>query len=76
MAAKKESRFFDAKENMALSKRQAYYNQSLAKMVRVGYQKSPTVKKIFGSVLGLQVGYFLRVTHHSITPLFHYSKIT
>ncbi len=39
MAAKKESRFFDAKENMALSKRQAYYNQSLAKMVRLGCQK-------------------------------------
>jgi phenylacetate-CoA ligase len=47
MAGKKASRFFDTKENMALSKRQAYYNQSLAKMVRLGYQKSPTVKKIF-----------------------------
>jgi phenylacetate-CoA ligase len=47
MAAKKESRFFDAKENMALSKRQSYYNQSLAKMVRLGYQKSERVKRIF-----------------------------
>jgi phenylacetate-CoA ligase len=47
MAAKKESRFFDAKENLALAKRQSYYNQSLAKMVRLGYQKSEWVKKIF-----------------------------
>ena len=47
MAAKKESRYFDAKENMALTKRQSYYNQSLVKMVRLGYKKSPTVKKIF-----------------------------
>jgi phenylacetate-CoA ligase len=47
MAAKKESRYFDAKENMALTKRQSYYNQSLVKMVRLGYKKSPRVKKIF-----------------------------
>lgn len=48
MAAKtKASRFFDQKENAALSKRQAYYNQSLAKMVRLGYQKSETVRRIF-----------------------------
>ena len=46
MAAKKEARFFDPKENVALSKRQAYQNQSLAKMVRLGYQKSETVKRI------------------------------
>jgi phenylacetate-CoA ligase len=43
----KESCYFDAKENMALTKRQSYYNQSLAKMVRLGYKKSPRVKKIF-----------------------------
>lgn len=43
----KESRYFDKKENMALTKRQSYYNQSLAKMVRLGYKKSPRVKKIF-----------------------------
>jgi phenylacetate-CoA ligase len=48
MAAKgKEPRFFDAKENMTLSKRQSYYNQSLVKMVRLGYKKSSRVKKIF-----------------------------
>ena len=47
MIAKKESRYFDAKENMGLTKRQSYYNQSLAKMVRLGYQKSSRVKKIF-----------------------------
>jgi len=43
----KEPRYFDAKENMGLTKRQSYYNQSLAKMVRLGYKKSPKVKKIF-----------------------------
>ena len=43
----KESRYFDTKENLALTKRQSYYNQSLAKMVRLGYKKSPRVKKIF-----------------------------
>jgi phenylacetate-CoA ligase len=48
MAAKKESWYFDAKENMDLTKRQGYYNQSLAKMIRLGYQKSVRVKKIFG----------------------------
>jgi phenylacetate-CoA ligase len=47
MVAGKASKYFDMKENMSLSKRQSYYNQSLAKMVRRGYQKSPTVKKIF-----------------------------
>jgi len=47
MRVKKESRFFDAKENMTLTKKQSYYNQSLAKMVRLGYQKSSRVKKIF-----------------------------
>ncbi len=47
MPVKKESRYFDAKENMGLTKRQSYYNQSLAKMVRLGYQKSSRVKKIF-----------------------------
>jgi len=47
MAVKKESRFFDRKENMGLTKKQSYYDQSLAKMVRVGYKKSPRVKKIF-----------------------------
>jgi len=47
MAVKKESRYFDAIENMGLTKKQSYYNQSLAKMVRLGYQKSSRVKKIF-----------------------------
>ncbi len=47
MAVKKDSRYFDAKENMGLAKRQSYYNQSLAKMVRLGYQKSKRVQKIF-----------------------------
>ena len=48
MAAKgKEPRYFDAKENMTLSKRQSYYNQSLVKMVRLGYKNSSRVKKIF-----------------------------
>jgi len=47
MAVKKESRYFDTKENMTLSKRQSYYNQSLVKMVRLGYKKSSGVKKIF-----------------------------
>jgi phenylacetate-CoA ligase len=47
MAIRRETRFFDAKENMTLSKRQSYYNQALVKMVRLGYQKSSGVKKIF-----------------------------
>jgi len=47
MVAGKESRYYDEKENMSLSKRQTYYNQSLAKMVRLGYKKSPRVKRIF-----------------------------
>jgi phenylacetate-CoA ligase len=47
MAAKKESRYFDAKENMTLSKRQSYYNERLVKMVRLGYKNSSRVKKIF-----------------------------
>jgi len=47
MAAKaKESRFFDAKETMTTTKRLAYYNQSLSKMVRLGYKKSSRIKKI------------------------------
>jgi phenylacetate-CoA ligase len=44
---RKELRFFDAKENMALKKRQSYYNQSLTKMIRLGYRKSSRVKKMF-----------------------------
>jgi len=47
MVAKKESRYFDAKERMSLSKRQSYYNQNLVKMVRLGYRKANRVKKIF-----------------------------
>jgi phenylacetate-CoA ligase len=47
MVAKKESRYFDSKENMSLAKRQSYYNQSLFKMVRLGYKKSPRIKKTF-----------------------------
>jgi phenylacetate-CoA ligase len=47
MVAKvKASRYYDSKENMSLSKRQSYYNQSLVKMVRLGYKKSPRLKKI------------------------------
>ncbi|OGP67559.1 MAG: hypothetical protein A2170_16460 [Deltaproteobacteria bacterium RBG_13_53_10] len=48
MAAKpKEPRLFDDKERMTPAKRQAYYNQALAKMVRLGYQKSQKLKEIF-----------------------------
>jgi phenylacetate-CoA ligase len=47
MVAGKASKYFDTKENMSLSKRQSYYNQALVKMVRLGYQKSPTVRRIF-----------------------------
>jgi phenylacetate-CoA ligase len=47
MAAKKESHFYDPKENLAPTKRQSYYNQSLVKMIRLGYKKSKRVKKIF-----------------------------
>ena len=43
----KEPRYFDSKENMSLRKRLDYYDQNLAKMVRLGYQKSSRVKKIF-----------------------------
>ena len=43
----KESRFFDVKENMGLTKRQSYYHQALIKMVRLGYKKSFRVKKMF-----------------------------
>jgi phenylacetate-CoA ligase len=47
MAGKgKEPRFFDAKENMTLTKRQSYYNQNLTKMVRLGYKKSSRIKKM------------------------------
>jgi phenylacetate-CoA ligase len=48
MATKvKEPRYFDTKENMTLSERQSYYNQSLVKMVRLGYKRSPRVKRMF-----------------------------
>ncbi|MFB3885605.1 MAG: phenylacetate--CoA ligase family protein [Thermodesulfobacteriota bacterium] len=47
MPVKKESRYFDEKENMGLTKRQSYYGQSLARMARLGYQKSTRVRKIF-----------------------------
>jgi phenylacetate-CoA ligase len=43
----KESRYLDAREIMSLTKRQSYYNQSLAKMVYLGYRKSSRVKKMF-----------------------------
>jgi phenylacetate-CoA ligase len=42
----KQSRFFDSKENMPEAKRRSYYNQSLLKMVRLGYRKASRVKKI------------------------------
>jgi len=47
MAVKKEPRYFDEKEKMGLKKREDYYNRNLAKMVRLGYQRSERVKKIF-----------------------------
>ena len=47
MVAKKESLYYDAKEKTSLSKRQSYYDQTLAKMVRLGYKKASRVKKIF-----------------------------
>jgi phenylacetate-CoA ligase len=47
MVAKKESLYYDAKEKTSLSKRQSYYNQSLIKMIRLGYKKASRVKKIF-----------------------------
>jgi phenylacetate-CoA ligase len=47
MVAKKETLYYDAKGKMSLSKRQSYYNQSLVKMVRLGYKKASRVKKIF-----------------------------
>jgi len=43
----KEARFFDPKENISQAKRQQFYNQSLAKMVRLAYKKSSRIKKIF-----------------------------
>src|SRR4030043_1753868 len=43
----KDPRYFDSMENMSLRKRLDYYDQNLAKMVRLGYQKSSRVKKIF-----------------------------
>src|SRR4030042_2614749 len=43
----KESHFFDPKEKMTFAKRQDYYHQRLAKMVRLGYKTSEKVKKIF-----------------------------
>jgi phenylacetate-CoA ligase len=47
MVIKKESRYYDTKENMSLAKRKNYYNQALVKMIRLGYKKSSRVKKIF-----------------------------
>lgn len=43
----KEQKFYDPMESMGQTKRQTYYNQSLNKMVRLGYKKSSRVKKIF-----------------------------
>jgi phenylacetate-CoA ligase len=52
-----EPRYFDAKEKMPLSKRQTYYNQSLIKMVRLGYRNASRVKRIFdeGSIDPLKI---------------------
>jgi phenylacetate-CoA ligase len=47
LMAKREFHYYDAKENMSQAKRQSYYNQSLVKMVRLGYRKASRVKKIF-----------------------------
>lgn len=46
MIAARGHHYFDAKENMPLGKRQGYYKQRLAKMIRLGYEKSSRVKNI------------------------------
>ena len=43
----KENPYYDTKENMTLIGRKNYYDQALARMVRLGYRKSQRVKKIF-----------------------------
>jgi len=43
----KASPYFDAKEKMSQSRRQRYYNQLLIEMIRLGYEKSSRVKKVF-----------------------------
>jgi phenylacetate-CoA ligase len=40
-------RFFDTKENMSSAERQNYYNESLARMIRLGNRQSGRVRKIF-----------------------------
>ena len=47
MAGKREPRYYDPRENISMTKRQTYYHQALARMVRLGYKKSRRVKKIF-----------------------------
>jgi len=48
MVAKgKENPYYDTRENMTLIGRENYYDQALARMVRVGYRRSKRVKKIF-----------------------------
>jgi phenylacetate-CoA ligase len=39
--------FFDKKENMSSAERQNYYNESLARMIRLGNRQSGLVRKIF-----------------------------
>ena len=40
-------RFFDTKENMSSAERQNYYDESLARMIRLGNRQSGMVRKIF-----------------------------
>jgi len=39
--------FFDKKENMSSAERQNYYNESLARMIRLGNRQSGLVRKMF-----------------------------
>src|SRR5512145_305524 len=39
--------FFDKKEHMSSAERQGYYNENLARMIRLGNRQSGRVRKIF-----------------------------
>ncbi len=48
MAAKRPvKRLFDKKEGMSLAERQHYYDNSLARMIRLGYKQSGKIRQIF-----------------------------
>lgn len=47
MGIRRESRFFDEKERWGVRQRERYYNTQLSAMIRMGYRKSPRVRKIF-----------------------------